>query len=113
MHPPAVAVTRMLYGSGIGVLLGVGFALQSGHTIGREPSAQLGFLLLALLMLLSAWSLSRGIGPLAQRFSDETDGDMAKRVKAEIHEVQRSEHVSSKWAHLEAKVLTKEIGEEE
>ena len=38
---------------------------------------------------------------------------MAARVRAEMDEVQRSEDVTAKWAELEAKVLTQDLGEEE
>ena len=44
---------------------------------------------------------------------DETEEAMAARVRAEMDEVQRSEDVTAKWAELEAKVLTQDLGEEE
>jgi hypothetical protein len=52
---------------------------------------------------------------LAGYFSNESDEAMTKRVKEEVEEVQRSEDVNAKWAHLEAKVLSSEVkrGEEE
>lgn len=113
MHPPAVAARRLLIGTGVGLFLGVGFALQNGRSVSEQPPMALLFAATALLMLALGWSLSKGVGPLAKRFSDETDEAMAKRVKAEIDEVHRSEAVNAKWARLEADVLAKDLGEQE
>ena len=38
---------------------------------------------------------------------------MAKRIQHEVDDLQRAEDVNAKWAELEAKVLTKDLGEEE
>jgi hypothetical protein len=113
MHPPAVAVKRLLYGTGTGLLLGAGLALQNGHSIQEQPPLLAGFLVLALGMIAAGWSLSKGFGPLAQRYSQESDEEMAKRVQAEVDDLQRSEEVNAKWARLEANVLSKDLGEEE
>ena len=51
--------------------------------------------------------------PLAGLFSHESEEAMAQRIREEIEEVHRSEDVTSKWAELEAKVLTHDLGEEE
>jgi multisubunit Na+/H+ antiporter MnhB subunit len=112
MHPPGVAVTRLLYGTSVGLLMGVGFALQAGRQPGEQPPFLLGFLGLAALMFLMAWSVTRGVGPLAERFSYESEDEMAQRVSDEINEVQRSESVNAKWARLEADVLAHDLGEE-
>lgn len=115
MHPPAIAMTRLLYGTATGLVLGLGFALQAERVSLAEPSLAHGFSILAGLCFASGWLLSRGKGPLARYFSSESDDAMAKRVKEEVEELQRSEDVNAKWAHLEAKVLTSEVnrGEEE
>lgn len=115
MHPPAIAMTRLLYGTAAGLILGVGFALQAERVTLAEPSFAHGFSLIAGLCFASGWLLSQGKGPLARHFSSESDEAMATRVKNEVEEIQRSEDVNAKWAHLEAKVLTSEVerGEEE
>ena len=56
--------------------------------------------------------LANGNGPLARWFSHETEEAMASRVRAEIEEVHRSEDVTAKWAAMEAKVLSQDLGEE-
>ena len=113
MHPPNVAVQRLLYGTSIGLLLGVGFGLQAGRELGASPPAIEVFSALAVLCLAMGWMLGNGTGPLARWFSHETEAAMAARVRAEMDEVQRSEDVTAKWAELEAKVLTQDLGEEE
>jgi hypothetical protein len=113
MHPPAVAAKRLLLGTGVGLMLGVGFGLQSGRWGPEEPPLALVFAVVAGALLALGWSLGRGSGPLAGRFSDETDEAMARRVKEEIDDVQRSESVNAKWARLEADVLAKDLGEQE
>ena len=112
MHPPSVAVERLLYGTGVGLLLGLGFGLQSGRTLGANPPVMQLFLAAAVLCFVLGWMLGNGTGPLARWFSYETEDDMARRIREEIEEVHRSEDVTSKWAELEAKVLTHDLGEE-
>ena len=70
------------------------------------------FLAAAVLCFVLGWMLGNGTGPLARWFSYETEDDMARRIREEIEEVHRSEDVTSKWAELEAKVLTHDLGEE-
>mgnify|MGYP005706032759 FL=1 len=53
------------------------------------------------------------MAPLASWFSSETEEAMSVRVRTDIDEIQRSEEVAAKWAELEAKVLTRDLGEEE
>lgn len=113
MHPPAIAVQRLLYGTGVGLLLGVGFGLQAGRGFGSSTYAVELLLATAVLLFLSAWMLGNGTGPLAGLFSHESEEAMAQRIREEIEEVHRSEDVTSKWAELEAKVLTHDLGEEE
>lgn len=113
MHPPAVAATRLFYGTGVGLLLGVGFALQAGRLPQTQPPVLLAFVGLSVLMLGAGWSVSNGVGPLARRFSYESDAEMAARVQEEIEDVQHSESVNAKWAALEANVLVKDLGEDE
>lgn len=113
MHPPAVAVTRLLYGTGIGLLLGAGLGLQSGRSLTAQPPILAAVLFISALLLLLGWLLSKGKGPLVGLYSNESDATMARRVKEEIDEIQRSEDVTAKWAQLEAKVLTSDLGEEE
>ena len=113
MHPPSVAVERLLYGTGVGLMLGTGFALQSGRGFGGQPPFLEMFLFFAVACFALGWTLSRGMAPLANWFSSETEEAMSARVRTDIDEIQRSEEVASKWAELEAKVLTQDLGEEE
>jgi hypothetical protein len=71
------------------------------------------FIVASALCFVLGWSLSNGTGPLARWFSHESEEDMTQRVREEIEEAHRSEDVTSKWAELEAKVLTHDLGEEE
>jgi len=87
MHPPAVAVTRLLYGTGLGLLLGGGLGLQSGRSLTAQPPVLAGILALSGLFLLLGWLLSQGKGPLAPLFSNESDEAMAQRVMQEMEEI--------------------------
>jgi len=113
MHPPAVAVSRLLIGSGMGLLLGIGFALQDQRSSLSSPNALHGFALVAIICLTLGWQLSNGKGPLASQFSNESDEAMATRVREDVEDVQRSADLNNAWAELEAKVLSSELGEEE
>ena len=112
MHPPSVAVERLLYGTGVGLLLGIGFGLQAGRSFGSTYLALELFIVLAVGCFVLGWMLGNGGGPLARWFSHETEDAMAKRVRSDIEEVHRSEDVTAKWAEMEAKVLTEDLGEE-
>jgi len=112
MHPPAIGVSRLLYGTGFGLLLGVGLGLQAGRSVTSQPPVLILLAAGAVLSIVLGWMLANGSGPLAALFSHETDEAMAARVQYEIDDVQRSEDVNSKWAELEAKVLTHDLGEE-
>ena len=112
MHPPSVAVERLLYGTGVGLLLGIGFGLQTGRSFGSTSLALELFIVLAVGCFVLGWMLGNGGGPLARWFSHETEDAMAKRVRSDIEEVHRSEDVTAKWAEMEAKVLTEDLGEE-
>ena len=113
MHPPSVAVERLLYGTGVGLMLGTGFALQSGRSFGGQPPFLELFLVFAVACFALGWTLSKGMAPLASWFSSETEEAMSVWVRTDIDEIQRSEEVAAKWAELEAKVLTRDLGEEE
>ncbi len=112
MHPPSVAVTRLLYGTGVGLLLGIGFGLRSGREFGSTTLALEVFIVLAVGCFVLGWMLGGGTGPLARWFSHETEEAMIKRVRFDIEEVHRSEDVTAKWAAMEAKVLSEDLGEE-
>ena len=112
MHPPRVAVERLLYGTGVGLLLGIGFGLQAGRSFGSTYLALELFIVLAVGCFVLGWMLGNGGGPLARWFSHETEDAMAKRVRSDIEEVHRSEDVTAKWAEMEAKVLTEDLSEE-
>ena len=103
---------RLLYGTGLGLMLGAGFGLQSGRTWGGQFPALELLLVGAVVCFGLAWTLGNGTGPLARWFSHETEEAMAKRVRADIEEVHRSEDVTAKWAAMEAKVLSQDLGEE-
>ncbi|WP_338174518.1 hypothetical protein [Candidatus Poseidonia alphae] len=113
MHPPAVAVSRLLMGAGVGLFLGVGFAMQEGRASLTTIGAFHGFAIVALVCFVLGWQLSNGKGPLSSQFSSENDEAMAARVRDDIEDVQRSEDVNNAWAELETKVLTSELNEEE
>ena len=106
MHPPAVAASRLLVGAGVGAGLAVGLSLQR-QAAPSTPALVLGALGAACLA--AGWALNRGVGPLATRFSKESDLEMESRVKAEVKAWESAEDVNAKWAALEAKVLTDEL----
>ena len=107
MHPPAVAASRLLVGAGVGAGLAVGLSLQRQ---GMPSTPALVLSALGAACLAAGWALNQGAGPLATRFSKESDLEMESRVKAEVKAWESAEDVNAKWAALEAKVLTDELG---
>jgi hypothetical protein len=113
MHPPAIAVGRLLVGTGFGLLLAAGFSLQRATSLDGLSSVVGMMLVAGGACLALGWQLRQGNGPLASMFSNETDEAMAKRVQEEVTDIQRSEEVTAKWAALEANVISRQLGEEE
>ena len=113
MHPPAVAVQRLLYGTGVGLLLGVGFGLQAGRSLGSSTYAIELLSATSVLFFVLGWMLGNGVGPLAVLFSHESEEVMAQRVREEDRRGASFGGRDLKWAELEAKVLTHDLGEQE
>ena len=113
MHTPAVAISRLLAGTGVGLLLAVGFGLQQGTMEAQTLGVGHGFAIVGLVCMTLGWQLANGTGALASRFSRENDDEMSKRVKQEMNEALKAEEVNNAWAKLEATVLSMELGEEE
>ena len=113
MDDPAKAASRLLYGTGFGLILACGFGLIQG----RMDISVLGFghifLLISLICLVSARLLKQNHNYLKSFFPDEDEVKMAERIQTEIQELENDSAVGNAWAELESKVLEKEINSEQ
>ena len=110
MHPPAVAVQRLLYGTGVGLLLGVGFGLQAGRSLGSSTYAIELLSATSVLFFVLGWMLGNGVGPLAPAHMKARKSWLS--VLGRIEEVHRSE--DDLQVGLNSKpVLTHDLGEQE
>ena len=113
MANPSDAATKLLFGTGVGLLLVAGFGFIEGRATIEEPSIGWLFILTGLLALVLGKSLTDGNGPLARAFPDESAEQLASRVRDDINESIKAASVGSAWAELEANVLEQELSEEE
>jgi uncharacterized membrane protein len=113
MDEPAKAASRLLYGTGFGLILACGFGL----ILGRMDITILGaghiFLLISLICLVSARLLKQKQNYLKSYFPDENENQMAERIQHEMQEIENDSAVGNAWAELESKVLEKEINSEQ
>lgn len=113
MANPSDAATKLLFGTGVGLLLVAGFGFIEGRATIEEPSIGWLFILIGLLALVLGKSLNDGNGPLARAFPDESAEQLASRVRDDINESIKAASVGSAWAELEANVLEQELSEQE
>lgn len=113
MDQPAKAASRLLYGTGFGLILACGFGLIQG----RMELSVLGFghvfLFISLICLVSARLLKQNQNYLKSYFPDEDENQLTERIKSEIEEIENDSAVGNAWAELESKVLEKEINSEQ
>jgi hypothetical protein len=113
MDEPAKAASRLLYGTGFGLILVCGFGLVQGRMdIGNVGISHI-FLLIALVCIALAKLLSQKTSFLISYFPNEGEGDMRERIQQEIHEDEVDSAVGNAWAKLESQVLETEISIEE
>ena len=109
---PAHSASRLLLGTGLGLLLAGGLGLIAGIISVEKPS--IGFLIpiIGLLAIAMSGPTRRGQGPLANWFPNENDSSMAIRVETELGLGQKEEMIGTAWAKLEHTMLSMELEEE-
>ena len=113
MSNPSDAASKLLYGTGTGLLLVAGFGLIEGRMQISELGMGWIFILLGALFLGLGNTLSYGSGPLSSAFPNESADELAQRVSEDINTSIKDASVGSAWAELEANVLEEELLEQE
>ena len=112
MNDPSKAASRILYCTGFGLILASGFGLLEG----RMEITQLGighiFLIAGMISIIIAYSLGQQYNFLTKIYPNESEDEMIKRIKKEIHEIETDSAVGNAWAKLESQVLEKELEQE-
>ena len=112
MDSPAAAAHRLLIGSGLGLLLVSGLALQRGML--DITAFSLGWLVPTASAICIVIGIGIGnVGMLSGLFPDEDEKQLLNRVKGELDDKEKEDHVGGAWAKLEANLLSKELGEDE
>ena len=113
MDEPAKAASRLLYGTGFGLILACGFGLIQGRMEITVVGFGHVFLVISLICLASAILLKQNSNYLSKYFPNEDEEQMADRIEKEIQEIGNDSAVGNAWAELESKVLETEIGLEQ
>ena len=114
MDSPAASAQRLLIGSGLGLLLVSGLALQRGML--DFSTFSLGWLVPTASVICISIGLGIGkgdIGLFTRLFPNEDEEQLLNRVQSEMDDKVKEGHVGGAWAKLEANLLSQEIGEEE
>jgi len=113
MSNPSDAASKLLYGTGTGLLLVAGFGLIEGRMQISELGMGWIFILLGAVFIGLGNTLSNGAGPLSPAFPNESADELAQRVSEDINTSIKDASVGSAWAELEANVLQEELSEQE
>ena len=113
MDEPAKAASRLLYGTGFGLVLVCGFGLIQGRMDIEIMGIGHVFMLIALISIAGAKLLSQKDSFLNSYFPNEDTDEMRERIENEVNEIQIDSVVGNAWAKLESQVLEKEISTEE
>jgi hypothetical protein len=110
---PAASAQRLLFGTGLGLILASGLALGSGQLSLTNPGAlTIVIPALGIFCLILAPIAGKGNSVLATIFPDENKATMVSRVETELSWVKKDTEIGNAWAKLEESVLSKDIEEE-
>jgi len=110
---PAASAQRLLFGTGLGLILASGLALGSGQLSLTNPGVlTIVIPALGIFCLILAPIAGKGNGVLATIFPDENKATMVSRVETELNWAKKDTEIGNAWAKLEESVLSKDIEEE-
>jgi len=110
---PAASAQRLLFGTGLGLILASGLALGSGQLSLTHPGAlTIVIPAIGIFCLILAPIAGKGDGVLGSIFPNEDRGAMESRVEAELVWVKKDTEIGDAWAKLEESVLSKDVEEE-
>ena len=110
---PAASAQRLLFGTGLGLILASGFGLGTGLLSLTHPGAlTIVVPAIGIFCLILAPIAGRGDGFLGSIFPNEDKGAMVSRVETELNWVKKDTEIGDAWAKLEESVLSKDVEEE-
>lgn len=115
MDNPALAARRILFGTGIGLLLIVFLSMRE-ERLPLEANIGWSILIAAVLVIIVAYSIpldSESEGKLAQMFPAKDDILTGKDVEMEINAETKYEDTGGAWAQLEEAMLSSNLEEAE
>lgn len=110
---PAASAQRLLFGTGLGLILASGLALGTGQLSLTHPGAlTIVIPAIGIFCLILAPIAGRGDGFLASIFPNEDKATMVSRIETEHVWVKKDAEIGDAWAKLEESVLSKDVEEE-
>lgn len=110
---PAASAQRLLFGTGLGLVLASGLALGTGQLSVTNPGVlSIAIPAVGIFCLILAPITGKGEGFLSSRFPNEDKTAVVSRVEAELDWVKKEDGIGDAWAQLEEAVLSKDIEEE-
>lgn len=110
---PAASAQRLLFGTGLGLILASGLALGTGLLSFTNPSVlSVAIPVIGVFSLILAPIAGRGDGFLGSMFPNEDKTAIVSRVEADLAWVKKDADIGDAWAQLEESVLSNDIEEE-
>ena len=109
---PAIAAQRLLFGTGLGMILATGLGLISRLIEFNSLGPELMIPIFGFTFLVLGYFTGKGEGPLKDWFPLESRDKMVLRLENEISTLEKDSHLGDAWAKLEETMLSKELEEE-
>ena len=109
---PALSAQRILFGTGLGLLLATGLGYISGVSSIDSVGIEVVFAILGLILIMSSKLVEQEDGFFSSLFPNESRDDLEKNIQSELSSKKKDEEIGDAWAKLEHTMLTKELEEE-
>ena len=109
---PAASAQRLMFGSGLGLLLATGFAYISGVAKIESIGLELLFPLIGISLIGCSILVIQENGVFSNVFPNQDNSSLSAQVQSELSFTKKEEELGDAWAKLEHSMLSKELEEE-
>ena len=109
---PAASAQRLMFGTGLGLLLATGFAYISGIATIDSVGAEFIVPFLGICLIGFSQLVMQENGVFSVIFPNEDSSAAAQKISNELSDTRKNEEIGDAWAKLEHSMLSKELEEE-